>query len=347
MSFDFARPELFALLAFIPLVIWGMISRRRRRPGLLFPATSRAAAAAKAQGKSHSLFWLCTLRTLTLSLMIVAMAGPRFGSETKEVESSGIDIMLGVDISGSMLGVDMTLKGKRATRLEVVKSVLDGFIQKRPGDRIGMVAFAGDPYLVSPLTLEHSWLRQNLRRIQVGSVIPNGTSIGPPLGLATNRLVQDKDSKSRIVILLTDGRDEPTPPLSPVKYAQAAAAMGVKIYTIAVGTEGRVPSYMLNRDGKTIVRDTFGRPEIGYMNSSLDEATLKTIASAGKGQFFRARDQEQLQDIYNQIDKLEKSEIKLTYRTDYEDAWLLPLCIALGLFFFEQVLSYSVLRALP
>ncbi|MBN1404267.1 MAG: VWA domain-containing protein [Opitutales bacterium] len=347
MSFDFAHPEYFLLLLFIPLALWGLVSRRRKRPGLLFPATARAADAAKAQGKSHALFWLCTLRTLVIALIVTAMAGPRFGSETKEVESSGIDIMLGVDISGSMLAVDMDWKGKRATRLEVVKGVLDDFIEKRPADRIGMIAFAGDPYLVSPLTLEHSWLRGNLRRIQVGSVIPNGTSVGPPLGMATNRLMQSKDSKSRIVIMLTDGRDEPVPPISPVKYAEAAAALGVKVYTVAVGTDGRVPSYMLARDGKTIARDSLGRPEIGYMQSSLDEDTLEAIATKGGGRFFRARDSDELKRIYEEIDQLEKSEVKLTYRTEYDDAWLMPLCIAFVLFMFEQALASSFLRALP
>ncbi len=347
MSFSFAHPYLLLLFLLLPLALWGLSARRRRRPGLYFPAIARVAEAAKAQGKSHAIYWLGFMRVIVLSLMIVSLAGPRFGSKIREIESSGIDIMLGVDISGSMLGIDMAWNNKRATRLEAVKGVLDDFIQKRPSDRIGMIAFAGDPYLVSPLTLEHTWLRNNIRRIQVGSVPPNGTSIGPPLGMAVNRLSEAKESKSRIVIMLSDGRDEPPPSVPPTRYAEAAAALGVKVYTIAIGTEGRVPRYMLARDGKTLARDMLGRPEVGYMESSLDEATLQAIAEKGGGQFFRARDSEQLKNIYEEIDRLEKTEVKLSYRTEYEEAWLLPLCAALILLFIEQLLASTIFRALP
>lgn len=348
VSFDFAHPLLLLLLLIIPLAAWGMISRRKKRPGLLFPATARTKDAARVHGGGGAgLFTQVFLRSLILILMIVALAGPRFGTETKDVESSGIDIMLGVDISGSMLGLDMSWEGKRATRLEAVKGVIDEFIQKRAGDRIGMIVFSGEPYLVSPLTLEHDWLRKNMDRIEVGSISPNQTSIGPPIGMATNRLSEDKDSKSRIVIMLTDGQDSPQPPVSPVRYAEAAAALGVKVYTIAVGTEGSVPRYLLGRDGKTIQKDMFGRAKTEYMNSSLDEPTLKEIATKGKGTFFRARDTKELQNIYDQIDKLEKSKIKLTYRTEYEDAWLLPLGGALALLLLELALSSTLLRTLP
>jgi Ca-activated chloride channel family protein len=347
MKFDFAHPLLLLLLLLVLLAAWGMVSRRRGRPGLLFPATARAATAAKAQGRSHALFWTVALRALALALMVVALAGPRFGSETRDVESSGIDIMLDVDISGSMLAVDLDWNGRRATRLEVVKGVLGEFIGRRPSDRMGMIAFAGDPYMVSPLTLEHKWLMDNLSRIQVGSVPPNGTSVGPPVGMATNRLAEDKESKSRIVILLTDGQDEPQPAISPVRYAEAAAALGVKIYTIAIGTEGRVPTYMLGRDGKTLVKDMLGRPEIGYMPSSLDETVLEEMAQKGGGRFYRAKNTGELKRIYEEIDKLEKSEVKLTYHTDYKDEWLPPLMAALCLLLLEQILSATAFRTLP
>lgn len=345
MKFDFAHPLLLLLLLLLPLVAWAIISRRHSRPGIHFPAMERGREAAKSRGGSHALFWTVTLRLLALAAMIVALAGPRFGTETKEVEASGIDIMLDVDISGSMLALDLDWKGSRATRLEVVKGVLEDFISNRPADRIGMVVFASEPYLVSPLTLEHEWLRQNMRRIEVG-VIDTGTSIGPPLGTSINRLKQDTKSKSRIVILLTDGNDSVPSTVSPVKYAEAAAALGIKVYTIAVGVGGIVPSYHLDRRG-IIVRDMLGRPDIVNRDFPLDESVLREMAEKGGGRFYRARDMKELQHIYEEIDKLEKTEVKLTYRMDYADAWFYPLLAGLGLLLLEQLLGATLLRTLP
>jgi Ca-activated chloride channel homolog len=347
MKFDFANPMLLLIMLAIPLVIWAMVLRRRSRPGLKFPAVARSAAAAKRQGVSSSIFWLATLRSLALAAMIFALAGPRFGTETKEIKSSGIDIMLDIDISGSMLALDLDWNGSRATRLEVVKGVVGDFIDRRPSDRIGMIAFATEPYLVSPLTLEHEWLRKNMQRIEVG-IIQSGTSIGPPLGVAVNRLKEDKNSKSRIVIHLTDGKDEPPPDVSPVKYAEAAAALGIKVYTIAIGSDKRiVPSYTLDQDGK-LAKDMLGRPVI--MNTDryqLDEAVLREMAEKGGGKFYRARDAAELKHIYEEIDKLEKTDVTLTYRTEYEEAWLYPLCAGLGLLLLEQLLACTLLRTLP
>ena len=345
MKFDFAHPLLLLFLFVIPLVAWAMVARRRSRAGLLFPDAERAKDAARVQGTSHALFWLVSLRVLALAALIVALAGPRFGTETHEVKSSGIDIMLDVDISGSMLALDLDWNGERATRLEVVKGVIDNFIDKRPSDRIGMIAFATEPYLVSPLTLEHQWLRDNIKRVEVG-MIDSGTSIGPPLGMAVNRLKENKESKSRIVILLTDGQDSVQPAVPPVKYAEAAAALGIKVYTIAIGRTGIVQSYHLDRNGE-IARDMLGRPDIQNANFPIDETVLREMAEKGGGKFYRARDIEELKSIYADIDKLEKTEVTLTYRTDYEDAWLLPLCVGLGLLVLEQLLAASVLRTLP
>ena len=347
MKFDFAHPYFLFFALVIPLVVGAMILRRRSRPGLKFPGVARSAEAAKRQGGSHSIFWLATLRSLALAAMIFALAGPRFGTETKEIKASGIDIMLDVDISGSMLALDLDWKGSRATRLEVVKSVVDDFISKRPSDRIGLVVFGTEPYLVSPLTLEHEWLLQNMKRVEVG-MIQSSTSIGPPLGLSINRLKGDKDAKSRIVILLTDGMDYPPARISPVKYAEAAAALGIKVYTIAIGSEDKIVStYHLDGNGK-IARDILGRPDIVTSDSfQLDEDVLREMADKGGGKFFRARDAGELKRIYEEIDKLEKTEVTLTYTTQYEDAWLYPLSAGLGLLLLEQLLAYTALRTLP
>jgi Ca-activated chloride channel family protein len=344
MTFSFAQPLLLLLLLLLPVVGWGIVVRRRRRPGLRFPATERAAAASRFGGGS-ALFWLVAMRLCALAMMIVALAGPRFGSEVRQIDQNGIDIMLCVDISGSMLAIDMDWQGRRSTRIEVVKSVIDDFIQQRPADRIGMIAFASDPYLVSPLTLEHAWLRKNIARLEVG-MIESGTSIGPPLGTALNRLREIPESAGRIVILLTDGNDSVTPEVPPVRFAEAAAALGVKVYTIAIGKGGIVPSYVLGRDGQ-IARDMLGRPRIERLNFPLDEAVLREMAAKGGGRFFRARDVEQLREIYGEIDRLEKREVKLEVHTEYEDAWMLPLCCGVLLLLLEQLLASTWLRTLP
>lgn len=345
MKFGFEHPYLLLFLLILPLVAWAMLLRRKSRPGLVFPAMSRAAEAAKTIGRSHTIFWLVTLRILGVACLIGALAGPRFGSETREAKSSGIDIMLDMDISGSMLALDLDWNGSRATRLEVVKGVINDFIAKRPSDRIGLVAFATEPYLVSPLTLEHEWLLDNIKRIEVG-MIESGTSIGPPLGMSINRLKTNKESKSRIVILLTDGMDSNQPAVPPVKYAEAAAALGIKVYTIAVGKGGIVPSYYLDRSGK-IVKNMMGVPDVRNLEFPLDETVLREIAEKGGGRFYRARDAEDLKKIYDEIDKLEKTDVTLIYHTDYADAWAYPLLAGLALLLIEQLLAGTVLRTLP
>jgi Ca-activated chloride channel family protein len=346
MSFGFEYPAVLLLLLLVPLVAWAIVARRRSRPGLLYPSTERAAKAVRSSVGGTALFWTVTLRSIVLTLLVVALANPRFGSETQQVESSGVDIMLAVDMSGSMLALDMDWNGSRSTRLEVVKSVVDDFIAHRPSDRIGLIAFGTDPYLASPLTLEHDWLRENLKRIEVG-LVPAGTSIGPPLAMAANRLRDAENSKSRIIILLTDGNDSQVPRVDPVEYAKAARAIGAKVYTIAVGTGGIVPSYMLNERGDDLLRYRNGKPVIQNNDFPLDETALKSIAEEGGGRFFRARDMTDLKDVYAEIDILEKTEIKLTVRTDYTDEWMLPLAAALGLLLVEQLLAATVLRTLP
>ncbi|HNX05677.1 MAG TPA: VWA domain-containing protein, partial [Opitutales bacterium] len=310
-----------------------------------FPATERVREASIRTGRSRSIHVLAFFRTLAISLFIAALAGPRFGSETRETTSEGIDIMLAVDISGSMLALDLDWKGSRATRLEVVKDVVGDFIAKRPGDRIGLVAFGSEPYLASPLTLEHDWLKNNLARIEVGIVEP-GTSIGPPVGMAIRRLEQDRDAKSRIIVLLTDGNDSVPPAMPPEKYAEVASALGIRIYTIGVGKGGVVPTYYLDRQGD-IVRNMFGKPDIITQDYPLDETVLKSIAAKAGGKYFRARSVDDLKEIYADIDRLEKTKVNLSYRTEYEEKWQWPLLAGLALLMLEQLLAWTRLRTLP
>ncbi len=183
------------------------------------------------------------------------------------MQASGIDIMLALDVSGSMIAEDLTIGGEQASRIDVVKHVTQKFIEARPNDRIGMLAFAGRPYLVSPLTLDHDWLLQNLERVQAAPrFVEDGTAIGSAIASCTNRLIERKDSKSRIVVLLTDG-DNNAGKVSPLTAAEAAKALGVKVYTIGAGTTGYAP---VSR-----CRIVFGRKVYRNMKADVDEDTLE------------------------------------------------------------------------
>ena len=346
MNFDFEYPLFFLLLVALPFFWWAMVARRRSRPGLYFPAAERAGVASEKSGRGRSIHFLAFLRTLALALLIAALAGPRFGSAVRESSSEGIDIMMAVDISGSMLALDLDWKGSRATRLEVVKDVVGDFVAKRPGDRIGLIAFGSEPYLVSPLTLEHKWLKANLDRIEVG-VVDSGTSIGPPVGLAIRHLQADREAKSRVVILLTDGNDSVQAAVAPEKYAEAAAALGIRLYTVGVGRGGVVPTYYLDPQGNLVRSPLTGQPDVTKMDFPLDETTLRAMADKANGRYFRARDLKDLREVYAEIDRLEKTKVKLTYRTEYEDKWVWPLLAGLLVLLLEQVLAWTKFRPLP
>jgi len=176
------------------------------------------------------------LRLLAVALLIVALAGPRFANDRTETQASGVDIMLALDLSWSMMALDMSGPGERVTRYDIASSVLEDFIRKRESDRIGLVVFSAVPYLASPLTLNHDWLSENLRRLHIGMLRELGTAIGDATASAAKRLKNSQDSKSRLIILLTDG-DNNKGEIDPVPAAQLAAALGAKVYTIGIGVE--------------------------------------------------------------------------------------------------------------
>jgi Ca-activated chloride channel family protein len=275
------------------------------------------------------------LRVPALALMIVALARPQTSHATTSVKASGVDIVMAIDVSGSMASLDLTLDGKPADRLSVVKRVVAKFIDGRPNDRLGMIAFAGAPYLVSPLTLDHDWLQRNLARVELGT-IEDGTAIGSALTSAVNRL-RASDARSKIVVLLTDGVNNAgkvAPPLA----AEAAAALGIKVYTIGVGTRGQAPMPIVDADG---------RRHIVMADADVDEATLSQIAKTTGGAFFRATDTASLEAIYQRIDALEKTtrEVSRYERHDEKFAWaLLP---GLALLAGELGLATTWVRRVP
>lgn len=272
---------------------------------------------------------------LGLALLFAALARPQLGTSNETIESSGVDIVLALDVSGSMQAEDFTLGGQRANRLDAVKDVTRRFISGRPNDRIGIVAFAGRPYLVSPLTLDHTWLEKNLERLRIG-LVEDGTAVGAALASASNRL-KDKPSKSKILVLLTDG-DETVKTVAPNTAAEAAKALGIKIYTIAAGTRGLAPFP---------ARDIFGNKVYRQMQVTVDEEALKKIAEIGGGQFFRATDTASMDEIFKQIDKLEKTEVKLNKKVEWRDIYEFFLGAGLLVALLHWVLCQTIWRTVP
>ena len=272
------------------------------------------------------------LKLLAIALLIVALARPQQGNTTTEINASGIDILLAVDVSSSMKAMDFTLQGKEVDRLAVVKNVVASFIDNRPNDRIGLVAFAGKPYLVSPLTLDHNWLERRLRSLSIG-MIEDGTAIGSAIGTGLNRL-HDERAKSQIVILLTDGVNNSgrVPPL--VAAEAAAQAMGTKIYTIGAGTRGLAPY--------PIVR--FGKKRLVQARVDIDEETLRKVAEKTGALYYRATGTDSLEKIYSAIDTMETT--TRTIKKFEQSRELFPYLLALVIVL--QVLSLIVsYRRLP
>jgi len=251
------------------------------------------------------------------------LARPQQGNTTTEIKASGIDILLAVDVSGSMQAMDFTLKGNPADRLDVVKSVVDQFIDARPNDRIGLVAFAGKPYMVSPLTLDHDWLRKRLETLSIG-MVEDGTAIGSAIGSGINRL-REKDAKSRIMILLTDGMNN-AGKVPPLVAAEAAETLKIKIYTIGAGTRGEAPMPIV---------DNFGRKRLVRARVDIDEETLAKVAQMTGARYFRATDTQSLQKIYDEINSMETTTRTIKNFEHYRELFPFPLLAALLFFGLE------------
>jgi len=342
-SFEFRDQAFLWLLLLLPLLVF-LKGRTGRAAAVVFSSTAIAGEVAKhARSRAGGLMFF--FRLLALAALIVALARPQLGKGHSEIEASGIDIVLAVDVSGSMNALDFATQRDLATRLDIVKRVIDEFIERRPNDRIGLIAFAKQPFLVSPLTLNHDWLRKNLERLEIGLIDSTGTAIGPAIGMSANRLV-DLPAKSRVVILLTDGEDT-VGQLPPVAAAEAAKTFDVKIYTIAAGKSGRVPVPRTDRNG-TPLRDRDGNViPSHYSQSFVDEETLAEIAEITGGKFYRATNPEELAAIYDEIDELEKTEVKLRHYAEYEELFFWPALLGLCFFALEQLLGNTRLKRLP
>ncbi len=329
----FKYPWILLLLIAVPL-LWLWL-RNRDQTGAVFFSSLALAGKIKPTFRLKLRHGLVFFRLIAITLMIMALARPQMSLTRNRTFKEGIDIVLAIDVSTSINALDFTIGGKRFDRIYIVKKVVADFINSRQDDRIGVVAFAANPYVASPLTLDHDWLLANMDRLKTG-MVEDGTAIGSGIMAALNRLKHYK-AKTRIIILLTDGRNN-AGKIAPLTAAEAAQALNVKMYTIGAGSSGFVPYP---------VQDAFGRTLLQKVQLDLDEDTLQKIAAITNGQYFRATDTASLEKIYKEIDRMEKTPFKRPENTRYKEIYGIFLLWGLVFLLLEQILSATVLRKIP
>ena len=331
----FGHPYLLLLLLLLPLAAW--LKGRRGKPPAFVYSSVQLLRGVQDITKSNAGNILLTLRWLALALFIVALAQPRLTKfDTTKATASGVDIVVAFDLSGSMAAEDFEIRGRRVNRVQMAKSVLEGFIAKRPTDRIGLVAFGTQAYIASPITMDHDFLLKNLERMDLNTINGNQTAIGSALSTAVNRLRELK-SKSKIVILMTDGQNN-AGKVAPLTAAEAAQALEVKVYTIGVGTQGQAPMP---------ATDMFGRRVYQMVPVDIDETTLQKISDMTNGKYYRADNADKFQAIYSEIDKLEKTEAEVKKFAHHTELFAWLISIGVVLLTAEVTLGQTALRRLP
>jgi Ca-activated chloride channel family protein len=327
-KYTFAYPQFFYLFILMPFLIGWYIWSNNRSYGEFRISSSDAFKGYRKSIRQRLRHGLFLLRLLSLSAIIVALARPQSSSNSQRVNTEGIDIMLAIDISPSMLAEDL-----KPNRIEAAKKVALDFIDSRPNDRIGLVVFAGESFTQCPLTSDHSVLKNLFSSIQSGQ-ISDGTALGEGLATAVNR-IKGSPSKSKVVILLTDGVNN-SGAIPPLTAGEIAEAFKVRVYTIGVGTHGFAPYPMQTPYG------------VRYENVEvqIDEATMKQIAEMTHGKYFRASNNKKLKAIYQEIDKLEKTKIKVTEFRKHAEEYLPLALAAAALLILEILLRYTLFRSI-
>lgn len=330
---SFGLPSALLLLFTVPALVW-LRTGAVRKPSYRFSDVSQLYRLRRSWTTRMQPL-LPLLYGLGLVCLIIVLAQPQRGLEQSLVKTEVVDIVLAVDLSTSMRAEDFSVGNQRMNRYDSVREVLKDFIRARSGDRMAIVAFAAVPYAIAPLTLDNEWLQQRLDDMSIG-MLEDGTAIGSALASAVNRL-RDSAAASRLVVLLTDGENN-MGTISPEQAAQAAAALGIRVYTIGAGTDGWVPIPFTDRFGQVHYRRAW---------SEIDEPTLKEIARVTGGGFFRATDHQGLKKIYEEIDRMERTEVDVEHYTQFEPRFL-PFLIG-GLFCLglEKLLALSRLGRLP
>jgi len=334
MGFQFQNPALLWLLFLIPAYLF-FYWKQQKGVAVRFStiATAKRIAPSASLLFRHS---LALLRSGAILFLVIALARPQQGIRETRITTEVIDIILTVDVSTSMLAEDFTWGGKRYNRLEAAKKVIRDFIEGRTSDRIGMVVFAARAYTQCPLTVDYQILLQLLNKVEIG-MIEDGTAIGNAIATSLNRL-RDSEAKSKVIILLTDGVNN-AGKIDPQTAAEMAAAMGVKIYTIGIGTRGEAPY--------PVARDSRGGFIYQNVKIPIDPESLKKIARATEGEYYRAVDTDSLEKIFKNIDELEKTPVETSIYTEYNE--LFPYFIFPGLLLLLAgvVLAATRFRRLP
>jgi Ca-activated chloride channel homolog len=331
--FRFDDPYILFLLGLLPVLVL-FRNRLRPIPSLRVSSTARSAFLPAGPLLRFARV-LPAIKYAALILMIIALARPQWGTRQVDVQTEGINILLTVDISESMAALDFRQEGKIVNRLEAVKGVIRQFVAKRSGDRIGMVVFGTNAYTQLPLTRDYNTIATLLERVQIGAA-GKSTAIGDAIGISLKRL-SDIPSKSNIIILLTDGSSN-SGELSPETAAEIAAAKNVKIYTVGVGTEGEAP-FRVNIPG-------YGERYV-YQHVEIDEKVLGMIAEKTGGIYYKAEDTQRLQKIYDTIDALEKTEVKVKTFDNYRELYRYLLVPAFCFLGFWMVLTYTRFLRVP
>ncbi|MDB6140164.1 MAG: Ca-activated chloride channel family protein [Verrucomicrobiaceae bacterium] len=330
-EYQFAYPWLLLLLLAVPVLAW-LRGRRGRAPAVLFP-TAFLVKDLGPRRRSAAGSLTLNLGLISLATAIVALARPQHILSRDEDKTEGIAICLCVDVSLSMLTEDYFVGGSPTNRLVAAKQVMRDFIKGRTNDRIGIVAFAGNPYLPCPLTLDHDWLERNIERVQTG-ITGDGTAIGSGLAAAARRLDFEKKVKSKVIVLLTDGANN-SGRLSPQEAAKLASTLGIRIYTIAIGTSGE---HMIRMPDGSMYNS--GREEF-------DEPTLIEVARIGNGSYYRAQDSDALKHVFTTIDTLERTEVIKRHITQGTDLYPWVVALAAAALAVSLLLGQTVLKTSP
>lgn len=324
----FAHPWFFGLLLLIPLMIWWHLRKKNEDNPALRLTTLGGLSAASAGGRARFRPVLFVLRVIGLAALSVALARPQSSNTTENVDSEGIDIILSIDVSGSMLAEDF-----KPNRIEAAKAEALRFIDQRPTDRIGLVIFSGESFTVCPITIDHNVLKNQLSQIKNG-MMTDGTSIGMGLATAVDRLRYAK-GKSKVVILMTDGVNN-TGIIDPSTALEIAKAFGVRIYTIGIGTMGQA----------LMPQQTPFGIQKQMVPVEIDERLLRHMASSTKGKYFRATGNRSLASVYDDIDKMEKTRIDITSFKHYAELFFPFAMIAIIAIAAECILRFTVFRSI-
>ncbi len=328
LNLDFAHPKLLWLIPALVLVfaLWFYFRYKKQYANLNIPNTKVWSNYKSVRGSLLPL--LPILRFFSMAFILIALARPQSTSTDEKITSYGIDMVISIDVSSSMLAQDF-----EPDRLEAAKDVASDFISKRPSDRIGLVIFGGESFTQVPITTDHKIVQSQLKKIKNGLLV-DGTAIGMGIGTAINRL-KDSEAESKVIILMTDGVNN-AGLIDPITAAEAAVQYDVKVYTIGIGTKGEayMPAYLLPD----------GTMKYEYLPVEIDEALLIEIAKSTGGKYYRATDKKSLENIYSEIDELEKTEIESSQTVKVKELFYIFAALAILFLFLEQFLKYTVLK---